>query len=107
MSQFHRLRRAFARPALTAIAAAGTVLAASGAFAYDGTSCRAPGDCWEPKPGYPDKVAGSKYDPKHSPTELNKQSQSIAAMEERNKKRVEYFQKTGKFVYDVSKIPTN
>ncbi|MFG1402973.1 methanol dehydrogenase [cytochrome c] subunit [Xanthobacter sediminis] len=92
---------------MTAIAAAGTVLAASGAFAYDGTSCRAPGDCWEPKPGYPDKVAGSKYDPKHSPTELNKQSQSIAAMEERNKKRVEYFQKTGKFVYDVSKIPTN
>ena len=30
---------------------------ASTAFAYEGTNCRAPGDCWEPKPGYPEKVA--------------------------------------------------
>ncbi|TCK28401.1 methanol dehydrogenase (cytochrome) small subunit [Ancylobacter aquaticus] len=76
-----------------------------GASAYDGTNCRAPGNCWEAKPGFPDKVAGSKYDPKHDPKELNKQSQSISAMEERNAQRVANFQKTGKFVYDVTKIP--
>jgi len=92
-------------PALAAVAV--TALAAGGAGAYDGTNCKAPGNCWEPKPGYPDKVAGSKYDPKHNPTELNKQSESIAQMEARNQKRVEYFQKTGQFVYDVSKIPSN
>ena len=78
-----------------------------GASAYDGTNCKAPGNCWEPKPGYPDKVAGSKYDPKHNPAELNKQPESITQMEARNQKRVEYFQKTGQFVYDVSKIPSN
>ena len=77
-----------------------------GASAYDGTNCKAPGNCWEPKPGYPDKVAGSKYDPKHNPTELNKQQESIKGMEQRNSQRVEYFKKTGQFVYDVSKIPT-
>lgn len=77
------------------------------AAAYDGTNCKAPGNCWEAKPGYPDKVAGSKYDPKHDPKELNKQSQSIKEMEERNAQRVAYFQKTGQFVYDVKKIPTN
>jgi len=76
-----------------------------GAAAYDGTNCKAPGNCWEPKPGYPDKVAGSKYDPKHNPAEVNKQQQSIQEMEARNAQRVQYFQKTGKFVYDVSKIP--
>jgi methanol dehydrogenase (cytochrome c) subunit 2 len=79
-------------------------LAAFNANAYDGTRCKAPGDCWEPKPGYPDKVAGSKYDPKHDPAELNKQSQSIKAMEERNRKRVEHYAKTGKFVYKVEEI---
>lgn len=85
-------------------AAAAMVSFAGGAVAYDGTKCKTPGNCWEPKPGYPDKVAGSKYDPKHDPKELNKQSQSIAAMEERNAKRVENFKKTGKWVYDASKI---
>ncbi|MBG0810107.1 methanol dehydrogenase [cytochrome c] subunit [Methylosinus sp. H3A] len=75
------------------------------ASAYDGTKCKAPGDCWEPKPGFPDKVAGSKYDPKHDPKELAKNQSAIAAMEERNKKRVEHFKKTGKFVYDVNQIP--
>ena len=89
-----------------AIVAAGVMFAASGAVAYDGTNCKAPGNCWEPKPGYPATVKGSKYDPKHSETEINKQSQSIAAMEERNKKRVEYFQLTGDFIYDVKKIPS-
>lgn len=89
-----------------ALVAAGVMLAASGAVAYDGTNCKAPGNCWEPKPGYPATVKGSKYDPKHNETEINKQSQSIAAMEERNQKRVEYFQLTGEFIYDVKKIPT-
>jgi methanol dehydrogenase (cytochrome c) subunit 2 len=71
------------------------------ANAYDGTKCKEAGVCWEPKPGYPEKVAGSKYDPKHDPNELNKQSQSIKEMEERNAKRTEVLSKTGKFVYDV------
>lgn len=74
------------------------------AGAYDGTKCREPGMCWEPKPGYPEKIAGSKYDPKHDPKELNKQSDSIKAMEERNRKRVENFAKNGKFEYDMKKI---
>ena len=85
-------------------AAAVAVLFATGAQAYDGTNCRAAGNCWEPKPGYPDKVAGSKYDPKHDPNEINKQSASIKAMEARNQKRVENYAKTGKFVYKVEDI---
>ncbi len=72
--------------------------------AYDGTNCKEPGNCWEPKPGYPEKVAGSKYDPKHDSEELNKQSQSIVEMEERNKKRSDHLNKTGEFVYDVDEI---
>lgn len=80
------------------------VALAAGVHAYDGTKCRAPGDCWEPKPGYPEKVAGSKYDPKHDANEINKQSESIKAMEARNAKRVEHLKKTGKFEYDVSKL---
>ena len=56
------------------------------------------------KPGYPEKVAGSKYDPKHNPAEINKQSESIKQMEARNAKRVANFKKTGRFVYDTSKI---
>jgi methanol dehydrogenase (cytochrome c) subunit 2 len=78
--------------------------AAASAQAYDGTHCKTAGNCWEPKPGYPAQVAGSKYDPKHDPAELNKQSQSIKAMEERNKKRAEHYAKTGKFVYKVEEI---
>ncbi|WP_029356857.1 methanol dehydrogenase [cytochrome c] subunit [Bosea sp. 117] len=97
------------RSALLAMtgAAALALILAGGAHAYDGTNCKAPGNCWEPKPGYPDKVAGSKYDPKHDPKELNKQSESIKGMEARNAQRVEYFKKTGQFVYDVSKIPSS
>ena len=83
---------------------AATVLFASSAWAYDGTHCKAAGNCWEPKPGYPEKVAGSKYDPKHDAVELNKQQESIKAMEARNKKRVDNFDKTGKFVYKVEDI---
>ncbi|MDO9104620.1 MAG: methanol dehydrogenase [cytochrome c] subunit [Methylovulum sp.] len=73
-------------------------------LAYDGTNCKEPGVCWEPKPGYPDKVAGSKYDPKHDVNELNKQAQSVKEMEARNEKRRLNFVKTGKFVYDVEEI---
>jgi len=74
------------------------------ALAYDGTNCKEPGVCWEPKPGYPDKVAGSKYDPKHDVNELNKQAQSIKEMEARNEKRWRNFTKSGRFVYDVEEI---
>ena len=74
------------------------------ALSYDGTNCKELGVCWEPKPGYPDKVAGSKYDPKHDVNELNKQAQSVKEMEARNEKRRLNFVKTGKFVYDVEEI---
>lgn len=87
--------------------ASAVLLTASFSFtaqAYDGTNCKEPGNCWEPKPGYPEKVAGSKYDPKHDSNELNKQSQSITEMEARNKKRTAHLNKTGKFVYDVDEI---
>ena len=90
---------------VTAAFLAGSLLATGAAFAYDGTNCKAPGNCWEPKPGYPERVAGSKYDPRHDPKELNKQSESIKAMEERNAARSAYFKTSGKWVYDVKKIP--
>ncbi|MCI0655045.1 MAG: methanol dehydrogenase [cytochrome c] subunit [Methylococcaceae bacterium] len=89
---------------LNLLAGASILLVAFSAKAYDGTNCKEPGVCWEPKPGYPDKVAGSKYDPKHNPNELNKQSESIKEMEERNAKRVAHYRKTGTFVYEVSEI---
>jgi methanol dehydrogenase (cytochrome c) subunit 2 len=85
-------------------AAAVAVMAATSAFAYDGTKCKEPGVCWEPKPGFPDKIAGSKYDPKHDPAEIAKQADSERAMEARNAKRTENFSKTGKWEYDVSKF---
>lgn len=84
--------------------AAAALVAATSAFAYDGTKCKAPGNCWEPKPGFPEKVAGSKYDPKHDPAELAKQGASERGMEERNAKRTAHFVKTGKWVYDVEEI---
>ena len=89
------------------LALSATLALAAPALAYDGTKCKAPGNCWEPKPGFPEKIAGTKYDPKHDPKELNKQAESIKAMEERNKKRIENAKKTGKFEYDVSKISAN
>jgi methanol dehydrogenase (cytochrome c) subunit 2 len=88
---------------LTALFLAGFF--SSAAFAYDGTHCKEPGVCWEPKPGYPAKVAGSQYDPKHDVNELNKQAQSVKEMEARNAARSQYFAQTGKFVYDVEEIP--
>ena len=90
-----------------ALLAAVFVAPAASALAYDGTNCKAPGNCWEPKPGFPEKIAGSKYDPKHDPNEVAKQQTSIQSMEERNKKRVAYFKKTGKWVYEVDKIPAD
>lgn len=71
------------------------------AHAYDGTNCKSAGNCWEPKPGYPEKIAGSKYDPKHDPAELNKNEQAVKAMEDRNKKRLAAAKKTGKFQFDL------
>lgn len=89
--------------AIAAIAAVG-LGASTAAVAYDGTKCKAEGNCWEPKPGYPDKVAGSKYDPKHNPAELAKQQKALDDQSARNKKRSEHFKKTGNWVYDVKKI---
>lgn len=72
--------------------------------AYDGTNCDAPGDCWQPKPGFPEKIEGTKYDPKHSKEEVGKQQKAIKAMERRNAKRAEHFKETGDWIFDVSKI---
>lgn len=69
------------------------------AFAYDGQNCKEAGNCWEAKPGYPEKIAGSKYDPKHDPVEVGKQAKSIEAMNARNDKRVAQFKETGTFKY--------
>ncbi len=95
------------RTLITALAIGAGALLAVPALAYDGTKCKAAGNCWEPKPGFPDKIAGTKYDPKHDPKELSKQADSIKAMEERNKKRIEAAKKTGKFEYDVTKLSAN
>jgi len=81
--------------------------ACTGALAYDGTKCKEPGNCWEPKPGYPAQVAGSKYDPKHNAAEVAKQQTSIQEMEARNRQRVEHFKRTGKFINDVRQIPSS
>ncbi|MBB4002071.1 methanol dehydrogenase (cytochrome c) subunit 2 [Aurantimonas endophytica] len=88
-----------------AIAAASTAWVP--ALAYDGTNCRAPGNCWEAKPGYPEKVEGSEYDPQHDPMELNKQQESIQGMEARNAQRLNHFKQTGEFIFDVSEIPAS
>lgn len=85
-------------------AAVAAVALTAPASAYDGTKCKAPGNCWEPKPGFPEKIAGSKYDPKLDPKEVAKQDASEREMEARNAARVENFRKTGKFVYEVEKI---
>lgn len=74
---------------------------ATAAHAYDGTNCKAAGDCWEPKPGFPDKIAGSKYDPKHDPAELNKNEEAVKAMEQRNAQRLANARKTGSFKFDL------
>jgi methanol dehydrogenase (cytochrome c) subunit 2 len=96
------------RLAITAGAATVVSLGMSlSAFAYDGLHCKEPGVCWEPQPGFAEKIAGSKYDVKglEDPKEVAKQGNSERAMEERNRKRVENFKKTGKFVYEVDQLP--
>lgn len=92
---------------LVGVAAVLSFATSLGALAYDGQHCKEAGVCWEPQPGYPEKLAGSKYDvrPLEEPSEVAKQGNSERAMNERNEKRVEYFKKSGKWVYDVSQIP--
>ncbi|HVZ04855.1 methanol dehydrogenase [Hyphomicrobium sp.] len=87
-----------------ALALAFTFTAAPAFANYDGTHCKAPGNCWEPVPGFPEKIKGTKYDPHHDPKELAKQGNSEREMEARNAKRTEHFRKTGKWVEDVKKI---
>jgi methanol dehydrogenase (cytochrome c) subunit 2 len=82
-----------------AIACSALFMMSGSAIAYDGTNCKSAGNCWEAKPGYPDKIKGSKYDPKHSKRELVKQDKAMAAMEDRNAKRAANFKKTGKWEY--------
>lgn len=77
---------------------------AAPAIAYDGTNCKAPGNCWEAKPDYPEVIEGSKYDPQHDPAEISKQGESLAAMDNRNQWRTWNMKQTGKFEYDVRKI---
>lgn len=86
---------------LTMLAVVGVVGVSNAAFAYDGQNCKEAGNCWEAKPGYPEKIAGSKYDPKHDPKEVGKQEASIKAMDARNAKRIANAKPTGKFVYDL------
>jgi methanol dehydrogenase (cytochrome c) subunit 2 len=86
---------------LTMVAVAAAMMSAGAALAYDGTNCKEPGNCWEAKPGYPEKIAGSKYDPKHDPVEVGKQEASIKAMDARNAKRIANAKATGKFVYEL------
>ncbi len=86
---------------MTLVAIAGAMAASSAAFAYDGQNCKEAGNCWEAKPGYPAKIAGSKYDPKHDPVEIGKQEAAIKAMDARNAKRIANAKATGKFVYDI------
>ncbi len=68
-------------------------------MAYDGTNCKSNGVCWEAKPGFPDQIKGTKFDPKHSSKELEKQTTSLSAIDARNAKRAANFKKTGKWVY--------
>lgn len=86
---------------MTLMVMAGAVAFSGVAAAYDGQNCKEAGNCWEAKPGYPEKIAGSKYDPKHDPVEVSKQEKAIKAMDERNAKRIANAKATGKFVYDV------
>lgn len=94
------------KKSIVTLAASAVILAvgAGVAGAYDGTKCKAAGVCWEPKPGYPEKVASSKYDQKHDPKELAKQQIALDAQADRNAKRAAHFKKTGQWVYDVKKI---
>lgn len=86
---------------ISLLALASVFVTSNVAFAYDGQTCKEPGNCWEPKPGYPAKIEGSKYDPKHDPAEVSKQEAAIKAMDARNAKRIANAKSTGNFVFDV------
>lgn len=86
---------------LTLLAAAGVLAASNAALAYDGQTCKEAGNCWEAKPGFPNQIAGSKYDPKHDPVEIGKQEAAIKAIDARNAKRIANAKATGTFVFDV------
>ncbi|WP_025872281.1 methanol dehydrogenase [Methylobacillus glycogenes] len=86
---------------LTLVATVGAMVASGLAFSYDGQTCKEAGNCWEAKPGYPEKIAGSKYDPKHEAAELSKQEAAIKAIDERNAKRIANAKATGSFKFDV------
>ncbi len=85
----------------TLAVATGALLASSLVLAYDGQTCKEAGNCWEAKPGFPDKIAGSKYDPKHDPVEVAKQEAAVKAIDERNAKRIANAKETGTFKFDV------
>lgn len=87
---------------MTLVVLAGAMVASGSALAYDGQNCKEAGNCWEAKPGYPAKIAGSKYDPKHDSVEVGKQEASIKAMDARNAKRIANAKATGKFDYSVA-----
>ncbi|MEQ1601120.1 MAG: methanol dehydrogenase [Methylophilaceae bacterium] len=89
---------------LTLVAITGAMVAAGSASAYDGQKFKEPGNGWEAKPGFPEKIAGSKYDPKHDPVEIGKQQLAVNAMDERNAKRIANAKATGSFEFDVKKI---
>jgi methanol dehydrogenase (cytochrome c) subunit 2 len=89
---------------LTLVAIASAMLASGTTIAYDGQKFKEPGNAWEPKPGFPEKIAGSKYDPKHDPVEVAKQEAAIKAMDERNAKRIANAKATGTFIFDVKNI---
>lgn len=86
---------------LTLLAITSAMLAAGSANAYDGQKFKEAGNAWEPKPGFPEKIAGSKYDPKHDPVEIGKQQAAIKAMDERNAKRIANAKATGTFTFNV------
>lgn len=86
---------------LTMVAAAAALTASASVLAYDGQNCKEPGNCWEPKPGFPEKIAGTKYDPKHDPVQVGKQEAAIKAMDERNAKRIANARETGTFKFEV------
>lgn len=90
---------------LTSLGIIAAISLAMPALAYDGTNCIAPGNCWEPKPNYPEKIEGSQYDPQHDPAELSKQGEALDAMNNRNEWRIWNMKQTGEFEYDVRKIP--
>ncbi|WP_407936879.1 hypothetical protein [Jiella pelagia] len=57
-----------------------------------------------PSPAIRKRSRGRNTIPSTTRWSLNKQAESIRAMDERNAMRVKHFKETGEFVFDVSKI---